>query len=283
MEIILAFVMIFIVGLASLGGVFFLSMQRTKLERILFVLVAFATGTILATALLDLIPEANHHLEELIDESILTEEDEFLPYIFIVIGFIVFFILERFIYWFHGHAHEEGREYVCHGTMIEGLEDVRSDGSKKRIKNFAILNLVGDGLHNFLDGVIIVVSFLTSIQAGIVVTLAVLFHELPQEIGDFGILLYGGFKKKKALLFNFISAMIAVGGGIFALLLSDTIELFNMFFLAFSGGGFLYIAAAELMPELLKEKNIKKSVVSATLFILGIIMIFILITVLPHE
>ncbi|MHA1105358.1 MAG: ZIP family metal transporter [Promethearchaeota archaeon] len=122
--------------------------------------------------------------------------------------------------------------------LTEGSSKILEKGGN--IKNFALLNLIGDGLHNFLDGIIIMVAFLSGPATGIVITLAVLFHELPQEIGDFGILIYGGFTKKKALTFNFISGMIALLGGLLAFIFSNTIEMFNMFFLAFSGGGFLY-------------------------------------------
>ncbi|MFW9829462.1 MAG: ZIP family metal transporter, partial [Candidatus Thorarchaeota archaeon] len=104
-----------------------------------------------------------------------------------------------------------------------------------------------------------------------------------QEIGDFGILLYGGFSKKRALLFNFGSALVALLGGLFAFFLSDILEMFSLFFLAFSGGGFLYLASTELMPELIKEKNLKKSIIQAFVFLAGIILIITLILVLPHE
>jgi len=271
--------MIFFISLLSLAGVFMISLREKTLDKILFILVAFATGTILATALFDLIPESLHHLEELnaggadIVESVL--------FAIIIIGFVVFFIIERFIYWFHGHAHEKENQLVCYDTLTEGLDKVVERGGK--IKNFALLNLIGDGMHNFLDGIIIMVAFLSGFGNGIVVTLAVLFHELPQEIGDFGILLYGGFSKKKALLFNFGSGLVAVLGGLFSYLLSEQIELFNFFFLAFSGGGFLYIASTELMPELIKEKNLKKSIVQALVFLCGIILIMILVFILPHE
>lgn len=127
------------------------------------------------------------------------------------------------------------------------------------------------------------VAFLSGMRNGVIITLAVLFHELPQEIGDFGILVYGGFTKKKALFFNFISAMVALLGGLLALFLSDTIEIFKLFFLAFSGGGFLYIATTEFMPELIKEKNLKKSIIQALIFICGLILIMLLVVLIPHE
>ncbi len=279
MEALLGFIMIFAISLLSLIGVFMISLKEKTLDKLLFILVAFATGTILATALFDLIPESLHHLEELnaggagIVESLL--------FAIVMLGFVIFFVLERFIYWFHGHAHEKDDQLVCYDTLTEGIDNIVDKG--KKIKNFALLNLIGDGLHNFLDGIIIMVSFLSGIENGIIVTLAVLFHELPQEIGDFGILLYGGFTKKRALLFNFASALVALLGGLLAFFVSAQVNLFNFFFLAFSGGGFLYLASTELMPELLKEKNLKRSIIQTLVFLCGVILIMTLIIVLPHE
>ena len=278
-EALLGFLMIFFIGMLSLVGIFMISLKDSTLDKILFVLIAFATGTIFATALFDLIPEALHHLEELNAGG--ASINETLLFTLVVGGYVTFFILERFIYWFHGHAHQKENELVCYDHLDETID--KSQGKSKMIKNFALLNLIGDGLHNFLDGVVIMVAFLSSIGNGIVVTLAVLFHEFPQEIGDFGILLYGGFSKKNALLFNFLSAMVAMLGGVFAFFLSETFVSFNFFFLAFSGGGFLYLASTELMPELLKQKDLKKSIYQALILLVGIIVIFVLITVLPHE
>ncbi|MFX0029728.1 MAG: ZIP family metal transporter [Candidatus Hermodarchaeota archaeon] len=279
MEPLLGFLMIFFISLLSLIGLFMISIKEKTLDRILFILIAFATGTILASALFDLIPESIHHLEELNAEG--ADIALSLVFSFIIIGFVVFFIIERFIYWFHGHAHEKEDNYVCYESMA-GNGDLTISGERE-IKSFAFLNLIGDGLHNFLDGVIIMVAFLSSIRNGIVVTLAVLFHEFPQEIGDFGILLYGGFSKKKALFFNFSSALVALLGGLLAFMLSESIEIFNLFFLAFSGGGFLYLASTELMPELIKEKDMKKSIIQAMIFLGGIILIMLLVFFLPHE
>jgi len=279
MEVILGFLMIFLIGSFSLIGLFMISIREKTLDKILFILVAFATGTILASALFDLIPESIHHLEELNSNGAGIADN--IVFLFIIFGFVIFFVIERFIYWFHGHAHEKENKLVCYTGIGEG-EDyslVQSSG----VKRFALLNLIGDGLHNFLDGVIIMVSFLSGTRNGIIITLAVVFHEFPQEIGDFGILLYGGFSKKKALFFNFISGMIALLGGLAAFILSDTVEIFNMFFLAFSGGGFLYIASTELMPELIKEKDLKKSIIQALIFLCGLILIMSLVTLLPHE
>jgi zinc and cadmium transporter len=272
----LGFLMIFIVGSLSLIGILMISIKEKTLDRMLFILVAFATGTILATALFDLIPESLHHLEELGAGISIS-----LVFTFVIVGFVIFFVIERFIYWFHGHAHEEENKFVCYESMTEGIDTPIDRGSN--IKSFALLNLIGDGLHNFLDGIIIMVAFLSGVGNGIIITLAVAFHELPQEIGDFGILVYGGFTKKRALFFNFLSAMVALLGGVLAFFLSETVELFNLFFLAFSGGGFLYIASTELMPEMTKEKNLKKSIIQALIFVAGVVLIMALVILLPHE
>jgi zinc and cadmium transporter len=278
-EALLGFLMIFIIGCFSLIGVFMISVKEKTLDQILFILVAFATGTILATALFDLIPESIHHLEELQAEGLNLSEN--LVFVIIIIGFTFFFIMERFIYWFHGHAHQKENQLVCYDTITEGKGNIVERTGK--VKNFALLNLIGDGLHNFLDGVIIMVGFLTGSSTGIVITLAVLFHEIPQEIGDFGILVYGGFSRKRALLFNFLSGMIALLGGLFAFYLSEIVKTFNLFFLAFSGGGFLYLASTELMPELIKQKNLKKSIIQALIFLLGLFLLISMVLILPHE
>ena len=278
-EVIIGFFTIFLIGSLSLIGLFMISIREKTLDRILFILVAFATGTILASALFDLIPESIHHLEELNSSGAGIAEN--LVFLFIIFGFVIFFVIERFIYWFHGHAHEKENKLVCYTGLGEG-EDF-SLSRRSGVKSFALLNLIGDGLHNYLDGIIIMVAFLSGTRNGIIITLAVLFHEFPQEIGDFGILLYGGFSKKKALFFNFLSGMIALLGGLTAFFLSNTIDMFNLFFLAFSGGGFLYIASTELMPELIKEKDLKKSIVQALIFICGIILVISIVIALPHE
>ena len=151
--------------------------------------------------------------------------------VYFLLGVLLFFALEKFVNWHHCHS-------VDH---------------HHKIKPLAYTNLVGDGFHNFLDGVIIVSSFMVSVPVGIATTLAVLFHEIPQEVGDFGVLLYAGFSRKKALLLNFASALVAVLGGLVALLLIDYIQGIEIVLLAFAGGGFIYIAGSDLIPELHKE------------------------------
>ncbi len=278
-EVYIGFLMIFLIGCMSLIGIVMISLREKTLDKILLILVAFGTGAILATALFSLIPEAIHHMEELRSEGVNFNEN-FL-YLYIISGFIIFFFIERFIYWFHGHGHETEDKMVCYSNKSGMADELMEKGGK--IKSYVYLNLLGDGLHNFLDGVVIMVSFLTGIGYGIIVSLAVLFHELPQEVGDYGILVYGGFTKKRAIEYNFLSAMVAMLGGIIGFILSGQVKIFNIFILAFSGGGFLYIACTELMPEFTKQKDLKKSIIQALIFLIGLVLIILLVIILPHE
>lgn len=233
------------ISLLSLIGVFALSLTEDALDNFLFIFLSFSAGSILGAALLDLLPEAI----ELVEESFV--------FVYVALGYVGFFILERFVYWFHGHIH--------------GHESKSEMDERITVKDFVYLNLIGDAIHNFLDGMAIGASFLISIPVGISTSVAVVFHELPQEIGDFGVLVYGGFTRGKALMFNFLSALTAILGVFVShYLLGDL----TGFLIAFTAGGFIYIAASELIPEIQKEENFEKSVVQLILFILGIVLIW---------
>ena len=132
------------------------------------------------------------------------------------------------------------------------------------------MNLIGDGLHNFLDGAIVAGSFLVSFPLGMATSLAVIAHEIPQEIGDFGVLVHGGLSQKKALVFNFCSALVAILGAIFVLSFGAKISGFPQMLVPFTAGGFIYIAGSDLIPELHKEVNLKKSLVQLLGLLLGI-------------
>jgi len=222
-------------SLISLIGAFTLVFKRKLLDRILFVLVSFAAGALLGAAFLDLLPEA----AELSDSS--------LGYA--LVGFVVFLVLEKFVYWYH-----------CH----KGSCDVHS---------FTYLNLVGDALHNLLDGAVIAASFLVSIPLGLVTTLAIVLHEIPQEIGDFAVLVFGGVNPKKALLFNFLTALTSILGAVVAYFLSSEVTNFSAFLVPFAAGSFIYIAATDLIPELNKEQNVKKSAIQFLFLLIGLLLI----------
>jgi zinc and cadmium transporter len=234
-------------GLISLVGVFSLWIKEKTLQKILFILVAFSAGALLSGAFFHLLPEALENMESI------------NVFVFVIIGFILFFLIEKFLHWHHCHNNE-----------------------KCDVHPFTYLILIGDGVHNFLDGLIIATSFFVSIPFGIITTLIILGHELPQELGDFGVLVYGGFSRTKALLFNLLSQLTAVIGGIIGYLLSTFVEGIVSYVLPFAAGGFIYIAASDLIPELHKEPELKKSLTSFTFFLFGIAIMFSLKIIFGH-
>ena len=223
------------VSLISLLGIVSLLLKEKFLNSILILLVGLGAGGMIGGAFLHLLPEA---LEK--------TTDSFWVFIFVIFGFVCFFILEKFLYWRH-----------CHKGKCE-------------VHAFTYLNLIGDGVHNFIDGLIIGASFVVDIKVGMVTTLAIILHEVPQELGDFGVLLYGGFSKSKALFFNFLSATTAIFGTLLGCYLSNQIGGFSVSLLPFAAGGFIYIAACDLIPELHRQPDQKKAVWSMVFFLLGI-------------
>lgn len=228
---------VLIVSTISLVGVIMLSVNMERLKKILLFLVSFAAGSLLGGAFLHLLP---HVFEESENVKIATS--------IILLGIVLFFILEKFLYWRH-----------CHIPT--------SDDHPHPV---GINNLIGDGFHNLIDGMIIAGAYMVSIPVGIATTVAVLLHEIPQEIGDFSILIHAGYTKKKALLFNFLSALTAIIGAVLTLLIGSSIEKVHEYLIPFTIGGFIYIATADLIPELKKETDLKKSWFQLVSFILGI-------------
>jgi len=233
-----------LVSLISLVGIFFITMKEQMFKRLLLLLVSFASGTLLGAAFIHLIPES------LFPQPSSTYNETVV--IAILVGILAFFLLEKFLW---RHCHE--RECPIH--------------------TFAYLDLLGDGVHNFIDGVVIAASFITSIPLGATTTLAVVAHEIPQEIGDFGILIYGGFSKVKALLYNFLTAIIAIFGATFMYFFSSFFPSNSLeYLLAFAAGGFIYIATSDLIPELHKETETAKSAAQFFLLLLGITLMWVL-------
>lgn len=227
-----------IISLLSLAGVFTLVLKEKALHQILLLLVGFSAGALAGGAFLHLLPES---LEQLPPGA---------TFLYALLGFSLFFLMERLFYWRH-----------CH----EGKCDVHA---------FTYLNLFGDGLHNFIDGLVIAASFIVSVPLGIATSIAVASHEIPQEIGDFGVLIYGGFSKYKALLFNLLSALTAVLGGVIGFYLSSAISGLAVALLPITAGGFIYIAASDLIPELHKEKDNLKANLAFGLFMLGVLFMW---------
>jgi len=173
------------------------------------------------------------------------EETGQVAFNYVVAGIVFFFVMEKFLYWRHCHEGE------C------------------PVHIFAYLNLIGDGIHNFIDGMVIAASYILSYDLGVATTLAVIFHEIPQEIGDFGVLIYGGLTKGRALAYNFVSALTAVTGAFITYHLAY-IQGVERFLVPFAAGGFIYIAATDLMPELHKINQAKESIVQLFSVLAGI-------------
>lgn len=234
----------FLISLTSFFGALILFLKEKLLLRIMFLLVSFSAGTLLGGAFLHLLPEA---IEETTPDQVLN------VFLYLIFGFCTFFVLENFIKWHHHHA-------VDH----------------PKIMPFSYLILVSDAVHNFLDGLIIAASFIASFELGVITSLAVASHEIPQEIGDFGILIYGGFKKLKALFLNFLSAIFVVFGGIIGFLFLEKIGRSFIFLLPFAAGNFIYIASSDLIPEIKNQGSLKKSIMSFVVFLAGIALMLFL-------
>jgi len=234
-----------IVSLVSFIGLLFVGMKEGVLGRLLMVLVGFASGSMIGAAFFDLIPEA--------------VEAGSNVWLYIVTGIMFFFVMEKFLYWRH-----------CHDENCQ-------------VHSFAYLNLIGDGVHNFVDGALIAGSFLISASLGFTTTLAVVFHEIPQELGDFGVLVFGGFARKRALTYNFLSAATAVVGALTTYVLSSQVQSLPALLVPFAAGGFIYVAATDLMPELHKRTQPRDSLVQLLTLLAGIALMFVLELVLPSH
>jgi zinc and cadmium transporter len=229
----------FIISLASLVGLISLAIKPEKLQPFIIYMVSFAVGALFGDAFIHLIPEAFSKTQNSLTVSLL-----------ILLGIVVFFSLEKFIRWRHCHEGDCGEHN----------------------RSLTVMNLVGDGLHNLIDGLLIGAGYLVSIPIGFTTTLAVLAHELPQEIGDLGVLIHSGYSVKKALVLNFISALIAVVGTGLSLVIGLRVQDYASYLLALTAGGFIYIAGADLIPELHTHTRPDKSVKQLLAILLGVAM-----------
>ncbi|MDD3648241.1 MAG: ZIP family metal transporter [Candidatus Dojkabacteria bacterium] len=227
-----------IISLGSLVGIITLSVNKKILQRYLLILISLSAGTMLGGAFFHLIPEA---FEELESQKVS---------ILILASFGAFFLVEKILHWHH-----------CHDQPCEKHQ-------------FGYLNLLGDGIHNFVDGLIIASAFLTNIELGIITTLAIALHEIPQEISDFGVLLYAGFKRKRALILNFLAASIVILGGIIGIVIGRQVTSITTYFLPIAAGGFIYTAASDLIPELKQETALKRSFTYLLTIFLGVILMY---------
>ncbi len=235
------------ISLLSFVGIFTLSINKVTLDKMLLYLVALSAGTLIGTSFFHLLPEI---IKEIGFETITA--------LYVILGLLSMFIVEKLIRWRH-----------CHHSP--------NKHTHAKIEPFAMTSLIGDGVHNFIDGLLIGASYLISIPVGIATTIAVALHEIPQEIGDFAVLTHGGLSRKLALFLNFLTALMAVVGAALAIYLSGQITGLTHFLIPFAAGHFIYIATADLIPELHKEENLEKSVLQVLWFILGIAIMFLLL------
>ncbi len=230
----------FLITLCVWVAVLFLLFKKETLSKITIFLVSFSAGALIGGAFLHLLPEA----AELLEPSKM--------FLISLSAFVAFFFVEKLLHWRH-----------CHKDNCD-------------IHTFGHMSLLGDTLHNFIDGLVVAGSFLADFNLGVVTTLAIALHEIPQEIGDFGVVIHAGFTRLKAFILNYLVALTVVLGGIAGYFISFYSDNIVGYMLPFAAGGFIYVAASDLMPEIRKETVFKKSLVSFLIFLLGIMLMFIM-------
>lgn len=246
------FISVILISLISLVGIAILSVFEKKFGKFLLYFISFAAGAMFGDAFLHLLPEA---LEKGYTIQIS---------MFIIAGIVVAFFVERIIHWHHCyHSSKEHHEHC----------EIRHKG----VSPIAYMSLFGDFFHNFIDGLIIAGSYLASVPVGIATTLAVVLHEIPQEMGDFAVLMHSGFSKWKALGYNFLVSLSAILGAVVALLIGKSSNELTLFIVPFAAGSFIYIAGSDLIPELNKETNITKSMMQIFFFLIGIFLMIMLL------
>jgi zinc and cadmium transporter len=231
-----------LVSLLSLVGIVTLSLRQARLRKILLFLVAFAVGALFGDVFIHLLPESFEKIGANLTSSLL-----------VIVGFLVFYVLEKFIRWRH-----------------------LGSAQTSKVQPVVTMNIVGDAVHNLIDGMLIAASFMVSVPIGITTTVAIVLHEIPQEIGDFGILVNGGLSVKKALLFNLLAAVMAFLGAAATILIGEQIEDYAVYLLPVTAGGFIYIAGPDLIPELQQEVRISNSVWQFGALLMGVVVMALL-------
>ena len=233
-----------LISLISLVGVFTLMVGVQRLDRVIPLLISLAVGGLFGDALVHLLPEA-------------FEDTNGAPLtsFYVILGILIFFVMERFLHWHHEH----------HARTVNPVHPV------------AYINLASDGAHNFLDGLIIGASYLVSVPIGVATTVAVALHEIPQEQGDFGILVHAGFSPRRALLMNFLLGVLSVVGVVISLLLGPNVGAYTTFMLPLTAGGFIYIAGSDLIPELHMERGLPGSAAQFGMVVVGVGLMYLLL------
>jgi zinc and cadmium transporter len=233
-----------VVSLISLTGIAFILVNRKILGRIIHYLVSFAVGGLFGGAFFHLIPESFENFKKSSSASLL-----------IITGILLFFILEKFLHWMHDHE----KSFSSTPVKVQGP-----------------LNIVADAFHNFIDGILIAASFIIDRELGMATTIAVLLHEIPQEIGDFGVLIHSGYTVTRALFYNFLSALTAFIGVFTVFAMGSSAQVVAHYVIPLAAGGFIYLAGSDLIPELHNENSFRKSVFQLLTMLLGFAILFLL-------
>ncbi|MCD6371470.1 MAG: ZIP family metal transporter [Candidatus Aenigmarchaeota archaeon] len=220
-----------LISLIAFIGLFSLLIRKKSLEKIILGLVGLSAGTLMGGAFIHLLPEAMETTEN--------------AGMWVIAGFTLFYLVEKFLQWHHCREHKHTIGYI---------------------------NLIGDLIHNFTDGLILAATYITNVNLGIITTFIIALHEIPQEIGDFGVLVYSGFERKRALILNFLVALSVIVGGVIGYFGSMFIKDLAKLLVPIAAGGFVYISASDLIPEIRRETKIKKSLFIFLVFVLGILI-----------
>ena len=234
------------VSAASLVGLVMLSVDERRLKTWIVFLVSLSVGAMFGDVFIHLLPEAFARTGPTITTSL-----------YVLAGLFLFFILDKVLWWRHEHL-------------------PRFDTS---IQPVGYASLIGDGLHNFLDGMVIGAAYMVSVPVGVGTTLAVLLHEIPQEMSDFGILLHAGFSRRRAIVLNGVSGLLAVAGAVLALVVGHRVQALSDVMLPLTAGGFVYIAGCDLLPELHQERELSKSLLQLAAISLGVGVMLLLAVV----
>ncbi len=237
---------VFIVSAVSLIGIATFMLNERMVRRWLLTLIAFSTGALLGDVFIHILPEMAENSSRIA-----------VQFLLVLAGILLSFVIEKGIHWRH-----------CHCSALPE--------SSGHIHPVGIMNLVGDALHNFIDGALIAGSFLVGPQIGIATTIAVLLHEIPQEIGDFAIMLFSGFTAQRALVINFFTACVAFLGAIVVLCAAGSVPFLEWALLPIAAGNFLYLAGSDLIPELHKESRLSHAFLQLITILIGVgIMLFL--------
>ena len=229
----------FAISLLAWLGSLTLFLKDELLDRLLLVLVALAAGGLIGGAFLHLLPRAIREYGS---------ADTLPLFVYLIVGFCLFYVLEQFIHWHHHHSATHDREPVSY------------------------LVLISDTIHNFIDGLVVAGAFLVGTEVGLVTAAAIALHEIPQEIGDFGVLVYGGFDRVQALVLNYLTQSTVILGGIAGYYFAGFVEGIPVFLLPFAAGNFIYIASSDLIPEIKDEAEVRRAALYFVVFLTGIVL-----------